>query len=263
MIIRAGAGALILVLIAAVVLHYPNQKRDDGRVMIKESWAKLTKASKKGDAKTSATAGVEAMEGVKKLVQAVTPRTTEDAAALRALTKVAIRIQQWLREYGEANTRLGEANILNGGIRDRASIERDRQIVRDFLAANAALLKFAEHPEDVMRMEFEAEHVPADYRETVMAGFLRDQEKLRPLTIEIRHCSQTTGEGFLAVVDFLDQNWGKWHRNEHGGKLIFQDTSARDTYNALVEKVQSASEQGARIQAKAMSGVNVNAFLPK
>ena len=196
-------------------------------------------------------AGNDAVEKIKnKFEGSAASPDRSDAGSARAMAHFAARWQDLMREYATAAERFQKADVLSGNLRDRAEIETDRQIVRDFLAANAKLLHAGEHREEMMEAELDAEHVSDTRRMATIAGFRDAQAEsgMYDLGVKIRHCGQTVGENSLAILDLLDQNWGKWNRDEAAKRIRFQDTATLDTYNDLVGKVQAAFLEQRKVQ---------------
>ena len=73
--------------------------------------------------------------------------------AARALANYLARVRAQVRDHETAFQRLQQKKALSWHIRDLAEIERDRQIVRDFLATNARLTDTLQYGESFIRAE--------------------------------------------------------------------------------------------------------------
>ncbi len=183
-----------------------------------------------------------------------------DAAAARGMASFMGKLQAQSRELHAAGQRLTAASVFEFKIEDRATIDENRKLLRDFLATNEKLTNIILHGEDLVGAELDAAGVPPKTRAAAIAGYLSTSVPNRPLMQTIRGCDKTIGETGLSVLDLLDQNWGKWHRNAEG-KLIFQDHATVETFNGLMAKIHEASTQqkdaeqkaAARMQAQSAS----------
>ncbi|WP_131989621.1 hypothetical protein [Chthoniobacter flavus] len=189
------------------------------------------------------------------LGQSATHLSGADAAATRAMANYLGKIQANLQNYSTEMDKLMQAKVLSFDISDRATIEQHRQIIRDFLAANAKLIDILQHGEDLLRAELEAEKVPPFNRDQTLQGYQKSQAELRPLQMRVRQCDQTLGESALAVLDLLDKNWGKWERNEASGRLRFQDDATLSSFNDLVKKIQAAAADQEKAQREMIAKV--------
>jgi hypothetical protein len=178
-----------------------------------------------------------------------------DAAAARGMANYLGKVQGNLQTYGAEMNKLMQAKVLSFNIQDRATIEQHRQLIRDFLAANNNLIETLQHGEDLLRAELDAEKVPAFTRDQTLRGYEKSQVELRPLQMRVRKCDQTLGESALAVLDLLDQNWGKWERNEASGRLRFQDNATLASFNDLIKKIQTAAADQEKAQQEMLAKV--------
>ena len=112
-----------------------------------------------------------------------------------------------------------------------------------------------QHGEDQVRAALEAAQIPPVTIEATMAGYTKGQATQRPLEMQIRRCDQTLGESALAILDLLDQNWGKWKRNEVSGHLRFQDNATLATFNASIQKIQAAGAAQRNAQAELIAKI--------
>jgi hypothetical protein len=178
-----------------------------------------------------------------------------DAAATRAMASYLGKVQTGLKDYGTQLERLTAAKVLSFDIRDRAAIEPHRQIIRDFLAANAKLTSTLQHGGELLRAELEAEKVPAHTRDETLTGYNDSQAQLRPLQMRVRQCDKTLGESALAVLDLLDKSWGQWERDETNARLRFHDNATLASFNELIKKIQAAAADQEKAQQEMIGKV--------
>jgi hypothetical protein len=182
------------------------------------------------------------------LGKTATQLTGSDAGAARAMAAYLGKIQAQIKTYDGAVERLRGEKVLQFEITDRAQIETHRQIVRDFMEANAKLTNALEHGEDMVRAELDAQKVPQKTRDGTLAGYTRSQAQLRPLQLHIRHADEVLGQSALEVLDLLDRTWGRWERDASTGRLRFQDDPALKSFNELVEKIQTTAKDQEKTQ---------------
>ncbi|MEI9897050.1 MAG: hypothetical protein WDN28_25110 [Chthoniobacter sp.] len=176
------------------------------------------------------------------------PAAGEDLVAARALANYLTRIRAQVRDHDAAFLRLQQQKALSWTIHDRPDIERDRQIVRDFLATNARLTDSLQYGEGFIRAELKTANVPGSVRDSAVALYARSQGPVLPLQLRVRRCDQVIGENALAVLDLLDFNWGEWSRDAATGRLDFTNSVTLATFQDYVGKIESAANERAAAQ---------------
>jgi len=176
-----------------------------------------------------------------------------DAAATRAMSKFLGKFQERLHEYGAAAEQLKQQKVLSWDVRERATIETDRQIVHDFMDSNARLKDMLEHSEGLLSAALDAEKVPPQTRNATVAGYAKSQVLLFPLLMRVRQGDQTIGENALAALDLLEVNWGKWTRDESTGHLRFENTVVRDAFNDHIRKINAAGADQRKAQEEMLA----------
>ena len=190
----------------------------------------------------SAQARHEAM-AQREMTRASPVTTSEDALAARALSNYLAKIRAQVRDHEAAFLRLQEQKALSWNIHERTDIERDRQIIRDFLTTNARLADTLQNGEGFIRAELDTAKVPAAVRESALALYAKTEGPLLPLQMRVRHCDQVIGESALAVLDLLDFNWGTWQRDDATGQLDFANTVTLAAFKDYVGKIASAATE--------------------
>jgi hypothetical protein len=176
-----------------------------------------------------------------------------DAKAARGMASWLEKLQGFTKDYETAAKQLREAKVLKFDIHDRAGIEDDRKIVREFLDRNAKFADALQNSESHVRAELEAAGTPPATRDATLAGYTRSQDVIRPLQVKIRQCDQTLGENALGILDLLDQKWGKWERDEVTGKLRFQEQDTLEKFNGFIHKIQAAAAEQTQAQQELIS----------
>jgi hypothetical protein len=171
-----------------------------------------------------------------------------DADVSRAMSRFLGKMQAGLQDYTAANEKLQGANILEFKMSERAQIEDQRKIVREFLASNDRFAKMLAGGEAAVRAELTAANIPAKVREATIGGYTRSQSQLLPLQVRIRACDKAFGEATLSLLDLLDKNWGKWKRDDATGMIRFEDDKTLSAFNADIEKIQTAGADQAKAQ---------------
>ena len=167
----------------------------------------------------------------------------EDALAARALSNYLAKLQAQVGEHEAAFSRLKEQKALAWNIHERAEIERDRQIVRDFLTTNSRLADTLQNGEGFIRAELGTAKVPAAVRESALTLYANTEGPLLPLQMRVRHCDEAIGENALAVLDLLDFSWGTWQRDDATGELEFNNTVTLATFRDYVVKIEAAANE--------------------
>jgi len=184
----------------------------------------------------------------KSQMSTLSPAAGDDLVAARALANYLVRLRAQVREHENAFLRLQQQKALSWHIRDLAEIERDRQIVRDFLATNARLTDTLKYGDGFIRAELNTAKVPASARDTALALYAKSQGPVLPLQMRVRRCDEVIGENALAVLNLLDLNWGTWTRDEPTGRLDFTNSITFATFQDYVAKIDAAARERAAAQ---------------
>jgi hypothetical protein len=171
------------------------------------------------------------------------PTKNDDAVAAGALANYLAKIQAQFREHEASFTRVQQQKALSWNIHEREDIERDRKIIRDFLATNARVSDTLRNGEGFIRAELETAKVPATARESALALYTKTEGPLLPLQMRVRDCDQAIGENALAVLDLLDFNWGEWSRDEATGQMNFTNSVTLETFRDYVGKIAAAATE--------------------
>ena len=171
----------------------------------------------------------------------------DDAAASRAMAAYLAKMQTQAHDYEAALGNLLEEHVLEFSLRDRATIEAHRKLLKNFATVNDRLTDTVRRAEELARAELTAARISPRMIEATMAGFNKGRFQ-RQLQLRIREHDRTLGEAGLAAIDLLDEHWGRWSRDEASGQLQFQDDATLETFNELMAKIQNAADKQTKVQ---------------
>jgi len=163
--------------------------------------------------------------------------------AADTLSNYLDKIQAQVRAHEGDFERLNKQNALTWNIHRREDIERDRRMIRQFLASNTKLTDSLQYGADFIRADMNTAKLPADVRDSVLALYAKSQTPLLPLQMHVRQCDQEIGESALAVLDLLDFNWGAWTRDEATGRVDFNNSVTLATFQDYVTKLKAAADE--------------------
>lgn len=184
---------------------------------------------------------------------AASPVDGQDMAAARALTNYLARIRAQIRDHDAAFSRLQREKALAWNIHDRADIERDRKLIRDFLDTNSRLMDSLKNGEDFVRAELNTAKLPAAVRDSALDLYAKSQAPLVPLHMRVRHCDQVIGENAMAILDLLNLNSAAWSRDAATGQLNFSNTIVLAAFQDHVQKMQAAANKRKEAQDEVVS----------
>jgi hypothetical protein len=165
----------------------------------------------------------------------------DDAEIMRATAKVLEKTQPDIAEYERILGEFNKVEIFAFKIDDRPTLEARRQMVRDFLAANARLKEFALHFDEHMQAAFaEAKLSPTVREAAQQASYGKNRFELQ---LRIREKCQALGETALAVFDLLERRWGQWKRDPIDGAFVFEDEEGRAAFDGLMKTIAANWEE--------------------
>jgi hypothetical protein len=167
---------------------------------------------------------------------------------MKAMAKVLGDLQVKNTAYQNATKQLSDAKIFSFKISDRAMVESDRELLRNFQKTNEDLRDCLMHLGERMRAELQAANVPPLVRDAVMVRFDSEQREVSAIQLKIRDDDRALGQTALAVLELLDTNWGRWERKPPTDQLVFRDGSNATAFNELVKKVQTLSDEERDLQ---------------
>lgn len=166
----------------------------------------------------------------------------EDAVAARALTNHLTRLRAQMRDHEAAYQRLQQKKALSWNIRELPEIERDRQIVREFITTNDRLLDTLQNGEGFIRAELATAKVSPAARDAVLERYATTQKPLLPYQLRIREYDAAIGQNALAVLNLLEVSWGSWSRDDATGRIDFNNSVTLGTFRSYVAKLVEAAE---------------------
>ena len=221
--------------------------RSEAERTVTEQRDKMVDSLKKGDA----SAGMDAVGQMRgQLERSASTMKGEDAAAMKAMAEVLRKIEVPGKGYAAAIARMKDAEVLQFKIREQATFEKHREIVREFLARNDDLATAVANTETITRETMKEAGISQAKIDATVAGMARGEALTRRLKSKIRAADKTIGESALGVLDQLEANWGKWKFDETAGHLVFKDSELLAAHNVLVGKIQDAGELQTKAQEK-------------
>jgi hypothetical protein len=180
-------------------------------------------------------------------------RTGAEALSMQASLAYMAKLQATTKLYDQALGVLIAAEILNGAtLTSREGLAPRRKAVEDFLAANASLHKFIGDSERLFEEELIAHNLSPDSRAKAMAGF--HSKNRNALVMKVRDTDQRIGSAFLAELDLLEKQWGRWTFDKATDQFQFQEAAAAQRHAALQKEIDEASQEQAALQQQILSG---------
>lgn len=172
-----------------------------------------------------------------------------DASFTRALSAFADRTQTASKNYQSARTKLREAHVLNHfDSSDKTQLAARREIVQQFLDANAALKQVATNSEDQMRADLAADHIPNIEIDRSIEFYHASTAFTGTLTAKVRECDDRVGTAMLDALSTLETQWGHWKVDPTVEMVLFEDADARTTYNNDLAAIKAAVDEQLKLQ---------------
>jgi RNA-splicing ligase RtcB len=170
----------------------------------------------------------------------------------RAQMLAAQRILQWIGEplpaYQEAVRALETSRFpAPGSLSSREHIAEVRDIAKRFRSANHDLESRMSGIEAKLREELSNTPISAAVREKFIQDFLRSSN--RELNLEIRATDTKIADSVDAMLDVLEQEWGKWSASEQEGYL-FETPAAQEKFAAATEAMNQAAVEQQAVQQR-------------
>ncbi len=166
----------------------------------------------------------------------------EDAVAARALSNYLTRLHAQVRDHEAAYVRLQQKKALSWNIREFPEIERDRQIIREFISTNERLSDTLQNGEGFIRAELATAKISPAAREVVLERYAKTQKPLLPFQLKIREYDAAIGQNALAVLNLLEVSWRSWTRDDATGRIDFDNSVTLETFKSYVAKIVDAAE---------------------
>ena len=182
----------------------------------------------------------------------VSQNSSDDEAIIaKAMSAYADRTQTASKIYQSAAKKLREAHVLNHyDSSDKAQLAARREIVQQFLEANAALKQVATNSEDRMRADLAADHVPNIKIDRFMKFYHDSTALANTVTVKVRECDDRVGAALLDALSTLQTQWGHWKVDPNVEMVLFEDPDARTTYNNDLAAIKAAVDEQLKLQTQ-------------
>jgi hypothetical protein len=188
-------------------------------------------------------------------------RATVDSAAQNASGNEALfdraasaclgQLQGLMKNYGEAATALRNPPVLDmDGVTQRSQLQVRKELVKKFIGESEKMKAFFVNGEQIYSNELVRLSLPPLAREQGLKGFRRSNADKNELIVTIRDDDRRMGNAMLAMLDLLDENWGKWNYNEDRKKVDFDDPAVLDKYIIYRDELNAAAREQVKFQAR-------------
>lgn len=178
----------------------------------------------------------------------------DEAVFAGALSKFADRMQAAGKNYRAAATKLRAAHVLQGfDSSDKAQLAARRELVRQFLEANAASEQVITNCEDQMRADLVAAHIRQSKIDDMMANYHAGTEVQNAITMKVRKLDDEVGANMLDALNTLETNWGHWKYDSTTNRIDFEDVATSEAYNHAVIAIKEAIKEQLKLQNSVFS----------
>jgi hypothetical protein len=185
------------------------------------------------------------LEAARKRAEAVRPFIAEASKADKE------RLESLMATYSTALKAVRHPPVLDlTSVTDAEQLGQKKQIVQTFLKANEALRLHLTQRETAYRETLVKIGVPDESLNSVMEAYRRMAAKPTALAIKMRNDDKRMGDALLAMLEVLENNWGKWKFDSAKQKVNFEDRPARDKFLDLKEELDNASLEQMACQVK-------------
>jgi hypothetical protein len=181
--------------------------------------------------------------------------TSGDAALLaQAGSAYLSRIQATMKDYASAANGLRNPPVLDmNGVTQRSQLQARKELVKKFMAENEKLRAFAVNSEQIFNEEMIRVSVPEAERQSGLDAFRKSSAGKHDLQMKIRDDDHEMGVAMLAMLDLLDENWGKWTYNPDRKKVLFNNDATLDQYITYRDEITAAGQEQKKFQSQLVS----------
>ena len=182
-----------------------------------------------------------------------------DKAASTALDDNALAAQAF--KDVEANEHSAEQNFYDAlnelkavrvfspsNLTSQANIISGRRVVQKFVKANADMKYTITNADTFLRADMARLNVSPEKIQSEMATFDSAYTAGRDLNVQIRDCTDRSGEAMLANLDLLNTEWGHWHVDRYSQRLEFNYNADQQAYDKSIETIQANSREITTLQ---------------
>jgi hypothetical protein len=175
----------------------------------------------------------------------------DEAIVAQALSQYMNRLQIAVKSYQDAAGKLRAAHVLDRfDSSDAAQIPARREIVQQFLDANAAVRQVLTNCEDRFRADLTTAKVRdlkiQEFLDTIHSALARKNTIL----LNIRQCDDRMGAAMLDALNTLESERGHWKYDSTSNKIRFETAAAGEAYNNAIATIEAASEEQLKLQAQ-------------
>jgi len=195
------------------------------------------------------------LERVKLAMDSVSEGNSGTSALMaKAFSSHVAKMQVLLKEYAGAMNAIMAPSVLDmSGVTQRSQLQGRKDLVKKFVAANDKLQDFLAQRQKIFGQDLEQAGVPVDNRDKAMQGYAHGAAQQDGLLLKIREQDRRMGKAFLAMLDLLEADWGKWTYNPERQKVDFTDPATLSKFIDYRDEVQSAAREQRKLQLQLAS----------
>jgi hypothetical protein len=195
------------------------------------------------------------LERVKLAMNSVSDGNSGTSALMaKAFSSHVTKMQALLKDYAAAMNGIMTPPVLDmNGVTQRSQLQGRKDLVKKFMAANDKLQDFLAQRQKIFGEDLEQAGVPVDERDKAVKGYAQGAAQQDGVLMKIREQDRRMGKAFLAMIDLLDADWGKWSYNAERKKVDFEDPKTWDKFINYRDEVQSAAREQRKLQLQLAS----------
>ena len=167
-----------------------------------------------------------------------------ELATINATTRMLRKMHAYEQAYQKAVENLAADSIISpAGVTNVTQLDRYRQTVTQFMAANEELAQISNGAAELLKEELRSENLPQRTVEAALRGFQQSYLPRRKIIKAIREQDAQLGTNLLAILDLYQSNWGKWRYNPEDELAVFEDAAHEDQYAAAIDSIVLLSDQ--------------------
>lgn len=177
------------------------------------------------------------------------PTLDDNALAAQAFKDVEANEHSAEQNFHDALNELKAARVFfPSNLTSQANIISGRQVVQKFVKANADMKYTITNADAFLRADMARLKVSPEKIQSEMATFDSAYMAGRDLNVQIRDCTDRSGEAMLANLDLLNTEWGRWHVDRYSQRLEFNYNGDQRAYDKSIETIQANSREITTLQ---------------
>jgi len=192
----------------------------------------------------------EKLAKVRESLKNASENSSGDSAQIANIVSAYLdRMQSAAKNYHIAVTKLRTEKVLDDfDPVDQGQFAPKREIIQQFLEANAALKGVITNSEDRLRAEMTQANISDSTIERFLEGFHSSSNVA--VTAQIRQCDERLGAAMLDALNVLETDWGHWKFDPDTHQLNFADSASREAYRKDLAAINSAGTEQLQLQSK-------------